>query len=164
VPESTLNLAAVWLVEFLFLFCLWLLFTSSLSPAELLAGAAAAAIGASGDRVVRAKRFVRFRPRSAWLFLFSWQPWYAVTGSAAVIWALIRRLAGRRSKSQFRAVAFPAGGEDPESTARRALAVALTTIPPNFIVVGIDKDNDVMLIHQVSPSATPEIAKRLGAR
>jgi hypothetical protein len=121
-------------------------------------------IGAVADRVVRAKRFVSFRPQADWLLLFLWEPWYALTGSAAILWALIGRLLGKRSESQFRAVAFPAGGEDSRSTARRALAVALTTIPPNFIVVGIDKEADLMLIHQVSPSGTPEVAKRLGAR
>jgi hypothetical protein len=61
-------------------------------------------------------------------------------------------------------VPFDSGGDDPESAARRALAIMYTTIPPNFVVVGIDRKKNLMLVHQVSPTPTPLIAKRLGAK
>jgi multisubunit Na+/H+ antiporter MnhE subunit len=150
-------------IEFLFLLGLWMLFVSQLQLAEFVAGMCAAALGAVGDGLIKSKRFAKFRPRLKWLWLFAWEPWYALTGSAAIFRALARRLAGKKSKAQFRVVPFRAGGDDSESAARRALAITLTTIPPNFIVVGTDKQRNFMLVHQVSPTGTPLITKKLGA-
>ena len=150
-------------VEFLFLFGLWMLFVSQTPRAELVAGIFAAAIGAVADGVVKAKRFAKFRPRLKWFWLFAWEPWYVLTGSAAIFWALARRLAGKKSEAQFRVVPFRADGNDSETAGRRALALTLTTVPPNFIVVGIDKQRNFMLVHQVSPTGTPLVTKKLGA-
>lgn len=150
-------------IEFLFLLGLWVLFVSQTQRAELVAGIFAAALGAVADGVVKAKRLAKFGPRPRWLWLFSWEPWYVLTGSAAIMWALARRLMGKKSAAQFRVVPFRAGGNDSESAAQRALALTLTTIPPNFIVVGIDKQRNFMLVHQVSPTGTPLVTKKLGA-
>lgn len=150
-------------IEFLFLLGLWMLFVSGLQLAEFAAGVAGAALGALGDGIVKSKRFAKFRPRLRWLGMFAWEPWYVLTGSAAILWALARRLAGKESKAQFRVVPFRAGGDNSESAARRALALTLTTVPPNFIVVGIDRERNFMLVHQVSPTGTPLVTKKLGA-
>jgi multisubunit Na+/H+ antiporter MnhE subunit len=150
-------------IEFLFLLGLWMLFVTSTQLAEFTAGLGAAALGAVGDGLVKSKRFAKFRPRLKWLWLFAWEPWYVLTGSAAIFWALARRLAGKKSEAHFRVVPFRADGDDSEAAARRALAITLTTIPPNFIVVGIDKERNFMLVHQVSPTGTPLVTKKLGA-
>lgn len=150
-------------IEFLFLIGLWMLFVSQLQLAEFAAGVCGAALGAAGDGIVKSKRFAKFRPRLRWLWLFLWEPWYVLTGSAAIFWALARRLAGKKSEAQFRVVPFQAGGDDSEAAARRALAITLTTIPPNFIVIGINKERNFMLVHQVSPTGTPLVTKKLGA-
>jgi len=163
VQGRVLKVAAFSSIEFLFLLGLWMLFVSQTQRAELVAGVCAAALGALGDGVVKAKRLAKFRPRLQWLWLFSWEPWYVLTGSAAILRALARQLAGKKSEAQFRVVPFRAGGEDPRSAARRALAITLTTIPPNFIVVGIDKERGFLLVHQVSPTGTPLVTKKLGA-
>ena len=151
-------------IEFLLLIGLWMLFVSELQLAEFAAGVCGAALGAVGDGIVKSKRFAEFRPRLGWLWMFAWEPWYVLTGSAAILWALIKRLAGKKSDAQFRVLPFRAEGDDPEAAARRALAITLTTIPPNFIVVGIDKERNFMLIHQVSPTGTPLVTKKMGAR
>jgi multisubunit Na+/H+ antiporter MnhE subunit len=150
-------------IEFLFLLGLWMLFVSSTQLAEFTAGIGGAALGGVADGLVKSKRFAKFRPRLKWLWLFAWEPWYVLTGSASIFWALARRLAGKKSEAQFRVVPFRAGGDDSESAARRALALTLTTIPPNFIVVGVDKERNFMLVHQVSPTGTPLVTKKLGA-
>ena len=150
-------------IEFLFLIGLWMLFVSSMQLAEFAAGIAAAALGAVADGLVKSQRFAQFRPRLKWLWLFAWEPWYALTGTVAIFRALARRLAGKKSEAQFRVVPFRSGGDDSEAAARRSLAITLTTIPPNFIVVGIDKQRNFMLVHQVSPTGTPLITKKLGA-
>ena len=151
-------------IEFLFLLGLWMLFVSSMQLAEFTAGIAAAALGAVADGLVKSQRFAQFRPRLKWLWLFAWEPWYALTGTAAIFWALARRLAGKRSEAQFRVVPFRAGGEDSESAARRALAITTISISPETIVVGIDRERNCMLLHQIAPAATPKIARRLGAQ
>jgi hypothetical protein len=82
-----------------------------------------------------------------------------------IFWALLRRvIPGKEPGSVLRSVPFDAGGETAQAAARRALALTLTTIPPNFIVIGIDKDDESMLVHQVQESGVPEVTKRLGAK
>jgi len=99
-----------------------------------------------------------------WLVLGLWEPWYALSGTAAILKALVRQLLGRsRSEAQFRAVRYDYGGEDEGSCAKRARFVAYMTMVPNFIVVGIDHKSHLALIHQVSPTETPRIGRLLGA-
>ena len=162
-PGRVLKAVAFSSIEFVLLLGLWMLFVSQLQRAEFVAGLGAALLGAIGAGVIKSKRLAKFWPRPAWLWLFSWEPWYVLTGTAAIFRALARRLMGKKSESQFRVVPFRAGGEDSESAARRALALTVTTVPPNFIVVGIDKERNFMLVHQVSPTGTPLITKKLGA-
>ena len=151
-------------IEFLFLLGLWMLLVSSTQLAEFSAGIGAAALGAVGDGLVKSKHFAKFRPRLKWLWLFAWEPWYVLTGSAAIFRALARRLAGKKSEAQFRIVPFRAGGDDRESAARRALAITTISISPETIVIGVDRERNFMLLHQIAPAATPEIARRLGAQ
>lgn len=162
-PDRVVKAVTFSSLEFLFLLGVWLLFVSQTHRAEIVAGVCAAALGAVADGLVKAKRLAKFRPHLQWVALFSREPWYVLTGSAAILWALARRMMGKKSDAQFRVVPFRAGGEDRESAARRALAITLTTIPPNFIVVGIDKQQNFMLVHQVSPTGTPLVTKKLGA-
>ena len=150
--------------EFFLLLGLWMIFVSMPKLDELLVGIGAALIAAFADGVVKAKRFATFYPHLKSMALVFWEPWYALDGTAAIFAALAKHLMGKKSEAQLRAVPFNSGGDDPESAARRALAIMYTTIPPNFVVVGIDRDKDLMLVHQVSPTPTPLIAKRLGAK
>jgi multisubunit Na+/H+ antiporter MnhE subunit len=163
VRRPFLRAVTVSAVEFIFLLGLWMLFVSRLRGLEVLVGVCAAFLGAVADAIVRAKSFIRFQPRAKWLSLFLWEPWYVLAGSVAILCALAKRLAGKKSDAEFRIVPFRAGGNDPESATRRALAVTLTSISPDLIVVGIEKDKNFMLVHEISPSPTPLIAKRLGA-
>ena len=67
--------------------------------------------------------------------------------------------------SLFRTVRFDAGGDDdPASAARRVLAIFITTTPPNFIVIGIDRRRNQMLVHQVRPTGIPKGTEILGGR
>jgi len=162
--SSTAALVRDSAVEFVLLVGLWMLFVSTLSRAEFVAGLVAAAIASFADAVLKSQGFAKFRPRATWLLLATWEVWYSLSGTWAIMVALAKRVAGKKSEAQFRAVKFDAGGDDGESWARRALVTMYTTIPPNFVVIGIDRDHDLMLVHQVSPTGTPEIAKRLGAQ
>ena len=149
--------------EFLVLLGLWMLFVSLLQLNELVAGIAAALIGAVADAVVKATDFARFRPRLKHLLLILTEPWYVISGTASIFWALAKRIAGQPSEGELKVIPYDAGGDDSDSSARRALTVAYTTIPPNFIVIGIDRERNYLMVHQVSPTGTPWITKQLGA-
>ncbi len=164
-PVSIIVLAIFAMANFCVLLGLWFLYTATPKLPELLAGIAAALIATVATALVQGQNFARFRPKLKWLLLFLLEPWYVMTGSWDIFVALIKRILGMKSEAQLKAVHFDAGAaEDSNDAARRALAIALTTIPPNFIVIGIDIKGDLMLIHQVSPSATPFVAKRVGAK
>jgi len=157
------SLAVAWVVEFAFLMMLWILFTTSTKTSEVLIGLPAAALAAFADGVIKSHESTRFRPRWSWVLLIFWEPWYLLTGTAQILAALARQMLGHRPEAQFKLVRFNPGGDDEESHARRALATLYMTIPPNFVVIGIDRVKRYMLVHQVLPTPTPEIAKRLGA-
>ncbi len=162
---SVFTLAIFAVVNFAVLLGLWFLYTATPKLSELLVGVAAALIATVATAVVQGQNFARFRPKVKWLLLFLLEPWYVLTGSWDIFIALIKHILGRQSEAQLKAVRFDAGSaENSNDAARRALAIALTTIPPNFIVIGIDTKGNLMLIHQVSPSATPFVAKQVGAK
>lgn len=161
--SNTARVAVDVSVEFVYLFALWLLFVSKIERAEMYTGLAVALVGTLADQIVKQQDVISFRPRLKQLVLAIMEPYYVITGTASVFKALARRLAGLRSEAQFRAVGYDAGGDDGTSQARRALTVAYLTIPPASIVVGIDREDDQMLIHLISPAPTPIIAKKLGA-
>jgi hypothetical protein len=149
-------------VEFVFLLLLWEAFVSNGSKAELLVGSIAAAIGAVADAVVKSGGLAKFKPKASWLALIFWEPWYAIDGTWATLKAVAKKLAGMKSEAQFKVSGFDATGDSAQAAAKRALAIAYMTIPPNFIIVGIDREKGQVLIHQVEPTPTPLIAKKLG--
>jgi hypothetical protein len=155
-----------WLIQWCVLMALWFAFVWKVEAGEALVGIAAAALAASGDAAIRRRRrFAKFKPAPAWLAQFWREPGYVVSGSAIIFWVLLRRLIlGKEPDSVLRSIPFDAAGSTARAAARRALALILTTIPPNFIVIGIDEKEGSMLVHQVQESDVPEVAKRLGAR
>jgi hypothetical protein len=52
-------------------------------------------------------------------------------------------------RGSFRAVSFAACGDDGPDTGRRALAEALGSLAPNTIVVGVDTERKLVLVHQL---------------
>jgi hypothetical protein len=159
-----IRIALISLPEFCILVLLWMLFVSKLQRMEFWLGVGVAAFAAVADAVVKRKKIVHFLPHAGGLALIFLEPWYALDGTWEIMAALGKRLLGRRSEAQFKIVKFDMGGNDRASQARRGLAITYFTIPPNFIVMGMDCERAAMVVHQVSPSAVPLIAKRLGAK
>lgn len=52
-------------------------------------------------------------------------------------------------RGRFLAVPFEAGDDDPGAAGRRALAEAVGSLAPNTIVIGIDPDRKLLLVHQL---------------
>ncbi len=151
-------------IEFILLFGLWMLFVSQTQTNEIVAGLGAALVGAVADAVLKAADYAKFKPKFKWLLLITWEVWYVLSGTWGILVALGRQLAGKESEAQFKAVKFDAGGDDAESWARRSLVTALITISPNTIVLGVDVEQNAMLLHSMPASPVPEIAKQLGAK
>lgn len=163
--QRILRAAPLWIVDVAVLFGLYLLFASSLDAVERLFAIAIAALAATGVEVVRAQEFAKFRPRPVWLAYGISLPWYVLSGAWEILLVLLKyALRIDHPRSLHRAVRFDAGGPDPESAARRALATTYSTVPPNFIILDILRNRNLMLYHQISPSGVPTITEELGAK
>jgi multisubunit Na+/H+ antiporter MnhE subunit len=163
-PSAVVGTIKASVIEYAFLFALWMLFVSMIKPQEMIAGAVAAFIAVVADATIKTIGFAKFKPRAEWLPLIFWEAWYALDGTWAILVALFKHIFGKESEAEFVAVPVKAGGDDPESWARRTLLTAYLTIPPNFIVLGIDIEQQRLLVHQVSPTPVPLIAKKFGAK
>ncbi len=146
--------AGFWLGWWVALAGLWLALDYTVAVPEVIAGAVAAALGASASTAVRAQRQVGSRFRTRWLGL-AWRPFAQIAPDtwllATVLWQ--RLVVGREVGGSFRAVAFRASDKDRSGPARRALAEGFGSVAPNTYVIGIDHEHDLMLVHQLV--ATP---------
>jgi hypothetical protein len=155
--------AVFWLGQAILFLLLWLLFVNTTDLYELLIGGGVAALAATGSEIARGQAFARFAPRLSWAGQIWRMPWYIIEGCGTIFWALAKHFF-KPEQSVLRSVVYDAGSSDPGSAARRALTIAYTTIPPNFVVLSIDLERDRMLVHQVSESATPTMTRNLGAK
>ena len=154
-----------WFSECAVLFVFWLLYVDKIDVWELMVGLAAAALAATGSEAVRGMNFTRFYPYKQW-FLLLWRvPGMVIEGCWILLKVLVlRNVLGRDIQGELKTVAFDPGGDDPRSAARRALAIALTTIAPNSIVVWIDRREHLILLHQMLSTGVPAITRDLGAQ
>ncbi len=144
--------AFAWIVWAAALWGLYLLLVLPSPPAvELAVGAGVAALAATAAVAIRAQGLLGYRLEPQ-VLLGAWRvPLQTAHDFATLSLVLARRLAGRETGGSFRAVPFPAGGSDPESRARRAFVTAAGTVAPNTIVVSIDRERDLMLLHELVP-------------
>jgi multisubunit Na+/H+ antiporter MnhE subunit len=92
----------------------------------------------------------RFRMRIEWLQPAFRLPVDLCTDTFRVFGALWRRLArGEEPRSGFRVVPVEYGDDSPEGVTRRALLVGGRSLAPNTFVLGIDKESNLMVIHQL---------------
>jgi multisubunit Na+/H+ antiporter MnhE subunit len=152
-PRGALFWLAAWVASAAF----WMVLTDSVHIVELLAGAVIAALAATAAEVVRRSRLARqaLRPRYAlgvWRVLLRAIPDVGRLTRAAFAQTLQRRPV----RGELVAVPFPHTADDPDSAARRAIAVGLGSIAPNSIIVGVDREAGVLLVHQLEPTRNPD--------
>lgn len=139
-----------WIAWYVPLFGLWLLFVDTLAAEEVILGALAAAVAATAADVVRAQDLVRFRMRARWLAGLGAVPWRVVTDSWLLALALWRQLVRPGSvRGLFRVLPFPVEGDDAAAAARRALVTGVASLAPNTYVVGVERGEGFMLVHQL---------------
>jgi hypothetical protein len=118
---------------------------------ELIVGAGAAAIAATGFELAREQRTVGgLRARLQWL-TYAWRPLINVPSDIAAlsVFAVRQLIRPRKVNGVFRTVPFSCGEEQGLETGRRALAESLGSFAPNTIIVGVDAERELLLGHQL---------------
>jgi multisubunit Na+/H+ antiporter MnhE subunit len=139
-----------WLLWWVLLMSFWVILDNSIASDELLAGAGAAALGAGLAEVAGYQAAARFRMRIEWLVPALSLPVQVVRDTVIVFTALWRRLArGEEPASGFRELPVRYGDDSAEGKTRRALYVGGQSVAPNTFALGIDRDRDVMIVHQL---------------
>lgn len=151
------------LLQTLVLMVFWIASVASLKLHEILVGILATLLSTVLSTFILRTLAISFRPSLRDLVQVWRLAWYALSGTAEITLVLLRDLAGRRAPSLFRSAPYFAVGSNGRDTARRVLAIAYTTVAPNFVVVGIDCSRRQLLFHQVEPSKVPRMTQKLGA-
>ena len=155
--------AVIWVCWWVCLFALWMLLVLTRATPEILAGAVVAGIGATAAEVVRRSRFVELLPWG----LVPLHPIALVRTVVSDCWvltvALARQLGDRQDNiGAFRGIPFDAGADDdPRAATRRAAYTALISVAPNTYVVGIDREHDNMLVHELVPGPRETTRERV---
>jgi len=169
-PKRTTNRHVGWSSR-LFVFALpwlacaafWLVLVGSLDAAELWVGALVATIASIGSYAVTEGKIAIFHASPKWLALGFALPKAIVVDSVCVLRVLARRLAyGTPAPSRIRAIPFGVVDDDAVSAARRTLAIAYGTLPPNSIVLGIDRERKLLYLHQLEPAEVSPYLQKLG--
>src|ERR1051325_9023855 len=130
-----------WLVGAVALFGVWVLFAGA-QVHELIVGIPAAALAAAGMEAVRGTEHPHFLPHLTALLRAAKLPGEILQDTALLIRNLLTGGDGR-----FVREPFEAGGDDARSVARRVLETTYRTLPPNSIVLGIDRQRNEILLH-----------------
>lgn len=142
-------------------FYLLLIDTASLPELYALAGVAVGC--AIAFELAREQRFAESQIVPLWL-LSGWRVIVKIPLDIAFLcWeAILQVVAPRPARGTFRAAAFGATADTPQDTGRRALSEWLGSISPNTIVVGIDAERGLVLVHQLHRQGDAEQLDPLG--
>lgn len=139
-----------WVTWWVLLMSLWMVLDDSTDTDELLAGAGAAALAATLAELVGYQAGNRFRMRIEWLVPAFRLPGQVASDTVTVFAALWRRLVrGQEPPSGFRALPVRFGDDSAEGKTRRFLLVAAESVAPNTFVLGMDKQQNLMFVHQL---------------
>jgi multisubunit Na+/H+ antiporter MnhE subunit len=142
--------AGAWLTWWVLLMSFWIMLDDSIATDELLAGAGAAAIAALIAELAGYQAATRFRMRISWLVPALSLPGQVVSDMATVYAALWRRITrGELPASAFVTEPVRFGDDTPEGMTRRVLLIGGRSLVPNAFALGIDKETDAMVIHQL---------------
>lgn len=161
--HSTRGLVLYTVGWFIISFALWLWFVDSLALPEIWVGLAVAALATALALMERHYSPSRFRPRARWALLLKRVPGEVLRDSGVLAVALWRRLArGERTRSAFRIVPFSrVGDDDPEPVTWRAFVTAATSITPNTYVIGVDRERQAVLVHQLVPDSAEQVRHKV---
>ena len=129
--------------------------TTSLPELYVLAGVAIAC--AVAFQLAREQDFVEARVLPQWL-LSGWRLVWQIPRDIALVCAeaLAQLVRPKRTRGVFRAVPFEATAHTPDDTGRRALVESVGSFAPNTIVVGVDDERGMLLVHQLRRHGAPD--------
>ncbi len=143
----------------------WILLVAGVKPHELIVGAAAVSAAALFLYQVKRSETLDMQFRVADV-ASGWRvPWYLAIDVWIITKVLVLDLLRiKRAGSHYRVWSFKTSKERPVQAARRALATIYTSATPNSIVVGVDYDQQRILIHQMERSKLTAMERELGAK
>lgn len=157
-PRVLLRRAAAWSAGWVFAGALYLLLIDTTSLPELIVGAGATTIAATGFELAREQQTAGgMTARLRWLATLH-RPLLKVPSDIATVslMALRQLVRPKAVNGDFRAVPFRCGPEHDIEVGRRALAESLGSFAPNTIVVGVDVERELILGHQLRPGGGAE--------
>ncbi len=156
-PALLRRRAIAWGLGWMFAAALYLLLIDITDLPELIVGAGAAVLAATGLELAREQGMVGESIRWRWL-LRVYRPFLRVPRDCVVVCAMaLRGLVSREPRmGEFRVVPFRQTEDEPHETGRRGLAEAAGSLAPNTFVVGIDGERELMLAHQLKVSGGRE--------
>jgi multisubunit Na+/H+ antiporter MnhE subunit len=158
---SQLGIAA--LVRAAAFFALWVLLVDGVDEPNLLTGAVCALGAAALSTVVYSVREERPRLRPSMLRRFYRPLLLLVTDTIRVTSALVGKLVLRRNiQGTFRAVRYGATSADGDDLARRALTEWATSLAPNRYAIGIDRQRNILIVHELVRARGPLDPLELG--
>ena len=142
---------------------LYLLLIDITDLPELIVGAGAAALAATGFELARERETTGLATRLAWLARLYRPLLKAPSDVAVVSWCALRQLVRPQPEvGVFRVVPFRCGDDEALETGRGALAESLGSFAPNTIIVGVDRDRELLLGHQLRAAGGDEAIDLLG--
>jgi hypothetical protein len=142
-----------WAGGFVLAGALYLLLIDTATLPELIVGAVAAALAASGFELAREEGEVGgLTARLRWLLTLHRAVKSVPTDIATLSLLAFRQLVRPKAvNGTFRAVPFRCGDDEDLETGRRAMAEAFGSFSPNTIIVGVDGERELILGHQLRP-------------
>jgi hypothetical protein len=135
----------------------WILLVGTNAGLEEIAAVCAATLGTGFAVALRKQRLLRFSFEGAWLAKAVTALWKIAQELVVITWALALHVArARRVVSAYRAIPFPAGGDDAVSTGRRAVASLADSLSPNTMPIDVDPERNVALRHELDPRQAGE--------
>jgi hypothetical protein len=146
-----------WSLGWVFAGALYLLLIDITDLPELIVGAGAATLAATGLELAREQQVAGESIRARWMTR-AYRPLLKVPTdiwhvSGAAIVQLLRRDA---VVGQFRAVPFRCGEDELHESGRHGLAEGFGSLAPNTIIVGVDSERELILAHQLRRSGGRE--------
>ncbi len=144
-------------------FALWVVFVAGFKGQEMFIGALCSAATAAFLTFAWRARPVHLEFHARDVLEIRRVPGAIVQDAWGVCRALARDLTGRRVASALTVYGFEGSTTNRLKRAREVLAVTYLTASPNSIVLGVDQQAGLLLIHQLQSEKLPETARRLGA-
>jgi multisubunit Na+/H+ antiporter MnhE subunit len=152
-------------VQWAILVGVWFLFVGHFAWGELAVGAFAATVATIASYVVWGANLAEFYGHGR-AFAQAWRlPWLLLKETVVILAVLARHLfTAKKAESLMRAVRYDAVADTPRDATLRALAIGYCCVAPNTVVLGIDRDRRLLVLHQIQRAPVSRMMLHLGAR